>query len=88
MKKYLILSIAVVFGLAIYFAGDTDPRVAPENHSDQKIIPTRIISINPAATEIIFELGCEDKLVAISNYCNYPSQTAGLPVRQPASQPR
>ena len=78
MKKYLILSIAVIFGLAIYFAGVTDLRTPPKKHPGQNEIPARIISINPAVTEIIFELGCQDKLVAISDYCNYPSQTAGI----------
>ena len=34
----------------------------------------RIISTCPGVTEIIFYLGIEDKLVGISNHCDYPEQ--------------
>ncbi len=32
----------------------------------------RAVSLSPAATEIICELGFADKLVGVSNYCDYP----------------
>jgi iron complex transport system substrate-binding protein len=32
----------------------------------------RIISLLPSYTEIIFRLGCGDKLIGVTNYCNYP----------------
>ncbi len=34
----------------------------------------RIISIAPAATEIVCALGLEDDLVAVSSYCDYPPE--------------
>ena len=34
--------------------------------------PEKIVSLSPAATEIICELGFKDKLVGISDYCDYP----------------
>ena len=37
-------------------------------------IPERIISISPANTEILFALGLGDKIVGVTNYCNYPSE--------------
>ncbi len=37
--------------------------------------PQRIISLSPAITEMIFLLHSEDKLVGISNFCNYPPKT-------------
>jgi iron complex transport system substrate-binding protein len=37
-------------------------------------IPERIISIAPANTEILFALGLGDKVVGVTNYCNYPSE--------------
>ena len=37
-------------------------------------IPERIISISPANTEILFALGLGDKVVGVTNYCNYPSE--------------
>src|SRR6185295_1616840 len=45
----------------------------------QKGPPRRIISIAPNATEIIGELGCADRLVAVSTFCNYPPQVRNLP---------
>ena len=34
--------------------------------------PQRIISLSPAITEIIFLLDSEEKLVGITDFCNYP----------------
>lgn len=34
--------------------------------------PERIVSLSPAATEIICELGFKEKLVGISDYCDFP----------------
>ncbi len=34
--------------------------------------PEKIISLIPSDTEIIYALGLGDRLVAVSNYCNYP----------------
>lgn len=34
--------------------------------------PKRIISISPSSTEILFALGVGDKVVGVTDYCNYP----------------
>ena len=34
--------------------------------------PEKIVSLSPAATEIICEIGFKDKLVGISDYCDFP----------------
>ena len=34
--------------------------------------PQRIISTAPSNTEILFSLGLENKIVGVTNYCNYP----------------
>ncbi len=34
----------------------------------------RIVSLSPNITEIIYALGQEDKLIAVSDFCNYPPQ--------------
>jgi len=34
--------------------------------------PNKIISLAPSTTEIVFALGLDDKVVAVSNYCDYP----------------
>lgn len=35
--------------------------------------PIRIISLSPSATEMIFAVGAGDRLVGVTQYCNYPS---------------
>jgi iron complex transport system substrate-binding protein len=33
----------------------------------------------PSNTEILFALDCGDKLIAVSDYCNYPQETSDIP---------
>jgi len=37
-------------------------------------IPETIISLSPANTEILFALGLGDKVVGVTQYCNYPEE--------------
>ncbi len=39
----------------------------------------RVVSLAPSVTETIFALGAEDRLVAVSSYCDFPPAAAGLP---------
>lgn len=43
----------------------------------------RIVSLSPAATEIICELGFKEKLVGISNYCDFPEGLSALKAGSP-----
>jgi iron complex transport system substrate-binding protein len=38
----------------------------------------RAISLAPSLTEMIFAVGAGDKLVGVTTYCNYPSETATI----------
>lgn len=38
-----------------------------------------VVSLNPAATEMIYALGAEDHLLAVSDYCDWPPQARKLP---------
>lgn len=40
--------------------------------------PKRIISTAPSNTEILFALGLEDKIIGITNYCNFPEETKNI----------
>jgi len=42
-------------------------------------LPQRIISLAPSNTEIIYALGLQDKLVAVTDYCNYPPEAKQKP---------
>jgi iron complex transport system substrate-binding protein len=37
--------------------------------------PEKIISLSPGITEMLFLLNAENKLIGISDYCNYPEET-------------
>jgi len=41
--------------------------------------PARIISLAPNLTEIIYDLGLGDRVVAVSRYCNYPPEVEAKP---------
>lgn len=45
------------------------------NHVQLESVPTRIISLSPAITEMVFMLDEGDKLVGISDFCHYPEAT-------------
>jgi iron complex transport system substrate-binding protein len=41
--------------------------------------PSRVVSLSPALTEKLYDIGLEEALVGVSDYCDYPDETAGLP---------
>jgi iron complex transport system substrate-binding protein len=42
-------------------------------------IPQRIVSLAPSNTEILFALGLGDKVVGVTEYCNYPKEAMTKP---------
>lgn len=40
--------------------------------------PSKIISVAPNITEMIYKLGAEDKLVGRTNYCDYPEEVSSI----------
>ena len=49
--------------------------------------PEKIVSLTPAYTEILFEMGYGDKIVAVSDYCNYPEAVEKLPKAASSANP-
>jgi len=41
--------------------------------------PKRIISTSPSITEMLFELGLQDRIVAVTDFCIYPQEACLLP---------
>ena len=41
--------------------------------------PQRVISTSPAITEILFAIGAGDRVVGVTDFCNYPKQACRLP---------
>jgi iron complex transport system substrate-binding protein len=87
MKKILsvLLTITLVFvfsacGLQINNRGSiaiTDSRGVKITFSKT---PEKIVSLMPSNTEILFALGCGEKITAVSDYCNYPVETSDIPI--------
>jgi iron complex transport system substrate-binding protein len=48
---------------------------------------TRIVSLSPGATEMIYAIGAQDALIAVDNNANYPPEVASLSGRVDAYQP-
>jgi len=42
-------------------------------------IPERIVSLAPSNTEVLFALGLSDKVVGVTEYCNYPEAAKAKP---------
>lgn len=42
-------------------------------------VPERIVSLAPSNTEILFALGLGDKLVGVTEYCDYPPEAKEIP---------
>ncbi len=38
------------------------------------VCPERIVSLSPSNTEILFAVGAGDKVVGVTDYCNYPQE--------------
>ena len=53
----------------------------PVSFDDQTFdaAPVSVASLSPALTEIIFDLGAQDILVGVSDYCDYPAEAEALP---------
>lgn len=69
--KFAILFVALLLLLGCGNAGPVVPT------SDGK--PARIISLTPSTTEILHGVGAFGRVVAVSDYCSYPSDVNKLP---------
>ena len=86
MKK--ILSVLLTIALAITFSAcglqpNTRGGIALTDSRGVEItlsrIPEKIVSLMPSNTEILFALGCGEKIIAVSDYCNFPEETSDIP---------
>ncbi|MDF2865845.1 MAG: btuF [Clostridia bacterium] len=92
MKKkiYLIVSlivivVSVVFAV-MYFTSskvvsEKNPLVLMDTSNKEVTftkLPEKIVSLIPAATETIYDLNSQDKLIAVDSYSNYPEETKSL----------
>ena len=85
MTKIILVIICIVAGV-LFFShyakqlSSENPLEAIETKAEKKKAleyPERIVSLGPNITEILFALGLGDKVVAVSDNCNYPTEAAG-----------
>jgi len=62
---------------------DTDRMVTIRDDFGEEITihgyPRRIVSLAPSNTEILFALGLSDRVVGVTDYCDYPPEAAAYP---------
>ncbi len=69
----------VLLSLLVSMVAGCQPQFQPGTYTDDMgravaidQAPQRIVSFGPSITEILFALGLEEKVVGVSNYCDYP----------------
>jgi len=71
-KRLLILWITIALAVVIIVLSVS---VRDLDYSNDAKGIERIVSLAPSNTEILFALGLGDKVVGVTSYCNYPSDT-------------
>lgn len=88
----LMLVATLAVGALVGCAGETtqEPIATPTtsfpvtitDHAGREVTietkPERIVSLAPANTEIVAELGALDRLVGVTTYCDYPAEVADI----------
>ncbi len=72
---------AILLSLLVSVVAGCQPRFQPGTYTDDmgrevtiNEIPQRIVSHVPSITETLFALGLEEKVVGVSDYCDYPEE--------------
>ena len=73
--------IVIMLSLLSYMVIGCQPQFQPGTYTDDAgreitidEMPQRIVSHVPAITEILFALGLEERVVGVSDYCDYPEE--------------
>ena len=76
-KNKILLFAAIFFSFA--FTNCTKKDAQNPNVKAKQSIPQRIVSLSPASTEILFAVGAENQIAAVSDFSDYPPQAQNLP---------
>ncbi len=77
-----IVCVAVAAVLLVPATRGASPHAAERTPAPQPTAaaaPARIVSLAPSVTETLFALGIGDRVVAVSDYCDYPPEATRLP---------
>ena len=76
MKKNTYFAFAIFLGLSIVLGGACNSTKTPT--ASKKVETERIISLNGAITEVLFDLGLGEQIVGIDVTSVYPEETASI----------
>ena len=71
-RVYMTLLALVVLGLVSVVASHKTDSTVETVRSDTAVGPQRIVSLSPSITESLFALGVGDRIVGVTNFCDYP----------------
>jgi len=77
-----LLPLAVVIGLLLYIPVEGKDRLLTDEMGRKVKIPypaKSIISLAPSITEILFALGLNEEIAAVTNFCDYPEPVFNKP---------
>lgn len=75
----LVMALSVAPVAALVMASSVAPAAAEEEPIPPAGGVARIVSLAPSITETLFALEAQDRLVAVSTYCDHPAAAAELP---------
>lgn len=79
-KNFLLLLLSLtLLGSVSCAKEDRQASVSPPDAQAEELYPARIVSMAPSITEILFALGLGDRVVGVSDFCDYPPEAAKLP---------
>ncbi|MHB8084842.1 MAG: cobalamin-binding protein [Dehalococcoidia bacterium] len=84
-KKYILLATLAALLVFISSMACAEPAPSPDIRDDSGAAVNieqpvqRIISLAPSNTEIVYALGLEDRLVGVTEYCDYPPAAKNKP---------
>ena len=76
MKKNLFVLLLFFVELFVLSAFSKTEQENVQNKSGA--VPSRIVSLSPASTEILFAVGAQDQIVARTDLCNYPPEAKNI----------
>lgn len=82
MKHYAIIACLLTLWLSTSCLQATSPtRVSDDSGSSLELAQPahRLISLSPSNTEMVYYLGLQDRLVGVTEFCNYPPEAKNKP---------
>ena len=80
IKKSLLLAFVIL--LLLHMSAKAEERIFTDEMGRQVKIPypaKRIVSLAPSITEILFALGLDEQVAAVTNFCDYPETVLNKP---------